>query len=397
MYVTGRGIRIAIVVAVGLAGASAALAQRPYAATDLGSFGGRVDEDVPTGLNDLGEVVGYSGSLSENQIHAFYWRAGQMTDLHPFGNWSYAWGINRHGEIVGVTSATAGVTTLIRWDRQGYVDLGLGVGRAINAAGLIAGDLMTQSGGFLYDAGQFINLDPIFRSRAISADGHVVGTANIVIGGPCGPTTLRGAVWDGQSVIDLGTLGGCESEARDINDQNDIVGWASDADGRVHGVMWRDGEIAETFSLGGSASHAYAINNRGQVAGLGLTDRGFWHMFLAQDSEIIDLWPFLPPEVADRVHRISGINEVGQILVTLDSDAIAVVLTPHPCNDLIIGDANCDGEINAFDIEPFIAALFEPQTYADNYGCNWLCMNDVNGDGAVDAFDIEPFLGLLFP
>ena len=85
------------------------------------------------------------------------------------------------------------------------------------------------------------------------------------------------------------------------------------------------------------------------------------------------------------------------MLVTLDSDAVAMLLTPRPCNDLIIGDANCDGELNAFDIEPFIAALFEPEDYADNYGCNWLCMNDINGDGAVDAFDIEPFLGLLFP
>ena len=54
-------------------------------------------------------------------------------------------------------------------------------------------------------------------------------------------------------------------------------------------------------------------------------------------------------------------------------------------------DANCDGEINAFDIEPFLGLLF-----AGDLPC-LACTGDVNGDGNIDAFDIEPFLGCLFP
>ena len=55
-------------------------------------------------------------------------------------------------------------------------------------------------------------------------------------------------------------------------------------------------------------------------------------------------------------------------------------------------DTNCDGDINALDIEPFLDLLFDPNATP----CN-SCTGDVNGDGNVDALDIEPFLNCLFP
>ncbi len=59
------------------------------------------------------------------------------------------------------------------------------------------------------------------------------------------------------------------------------------------------------------------------------------------------------------------------------------------------GDMNCDGAVDAFDVEPFIQALTDPAGYALQYpACN-LVQADINGDGAVDAFDIEPFINLL--
>ena len=60
-------------------------------------------------------------------------------------------------------------------------------------------------------------------------------------------------------------------------------------------------------------------------------------------------------------------------------------------------DMNCDGEVTAFDIEPFLDLLFA--------GADPCCgargappfTGDVNGDGLINAFDIEPFLACLFP
>ncbi len=51
-------------------------------------------------------------------------------------------------------------------------------------------------------------------------------------------------------------------------------------------------------------------------------------------------------------------------------------------------DANCDGVIDAFDIEPFIGVLLGGPRCA-------ACTGDVNADGVVDAFDIEPFINCL--
>jgi hypothetical protein len=60
------------------------------------------------------------------------------------------------------------------------------------------------------------------------------------------------------------------------------------------------------------------------------------------------------------------------------------------------GDLNCDGVMNAFDIEPFLLALFNPEEYAIQFPDCDINLADINGDGSIDAFDIEPFLELLF-
>jgi hypothetical protein len=53
-------------------------------------------------------------------------------------------------------------------------------------------------------------------------------------------------------------------------------------------------------------------------------------------------------------------------------------------------DTNCDGTVDAFDIEPFISLLVDP----NRAPCS-PCAGDANGDGDVDAFDIEPFVDCL--
>jgi hypothetical protein len=59
------------------------------------------------------------------------------------------------------------------------------------------------------------------------------------------------------------------------------------------------------------------------------------------------------------------------------------------------GDLNCDAAIDAFDIEPFIAALVDPQGYAIGWpDCN-IDLADMTGNGVIDAFDIEPFIARL--
>ncbi|MEM9413307.1 MAG: dockerin type I domain-containing protein [Planctomycetota bacterium] len=55
-------------------------------------------------------------------------------------------------------------------------------------------------------------------------------------------------------------------------------------------------------------------------------------------------------------------------------------------NEDLIGDANCDGEVNLLDVAPFVEAI--------STGV-FILKADVNQDGSVDLLDVAPFVDLL--
>ncbi|GEM_PF-1760313 len=78
---------------------------------------------------------------------------------------------------------------------------------------------------------------------------------------------------------------------------------------------------------------------------------------------------------------------------SLDTDNDGV---PDECAAAaLLGDLNCDGVVNVFDIDPFVLALTDSSAYQATFpGCS--IMNaDANGDGSVNVFDIDPFVALL--
>ena len=59
------------------------------------------------------------------------------------------------------------------------------------------------------------------------------------------------------------------------------------------------------------------------------------------------------------------------------------------------GDLNCDGAVNFDDINQFVLALTDPESYFATFpACN-IWRADVNQDGVVDFDDINPFVALL--
>jgi hypothetical protein len=60
-----------------------------------------------------------------------------------------------------------------------------------------------------------------------------------------------------------------------------------------------------------------------------------------------------------------------------------------------IGDINCDGSVNVFDIDPFVLALTNPTGYAAAFPDCSIYSADINEDGLVNAFDIDPFVQVL--
>jgi hypothetical protein len=95
------------------------------------------------------------------------------------------------------------------------------------------------------------------------------------------------------------------------------------------------------------------------------------------------------PLTADMRLRFTANDDNPQSINEAGVDAFHVVRVEcaascDPC------DLNCDGIVDAFDIEPFINRI------GGAAGCS-PCAGDANGDGVVDAFDIEPFINCLAP
>lgn len=88
-------------------------------ATDLGNLGGTYN-NLPHGMNNLGQVVGMSDLAGDETAHAFLASPGtKMQDLGTVGNdtFSFGFSINDAGEIVGV-SANADFSVVRAFIRQ---------------------------------------------------------------------------------------------------------------------------------------------------------------------------------------------------------------------------------------------------------------------------------------
>jgi len=75
------------------------------------------------------------------------------------------------------------------------------------------------------------------------------------------------------------------------------------------------------------------------------------------------------------------------------SDNVSVLLNQRP----MLGDLNCDGNVDFDDIDLFVLALTSPAAYYGKYPtCNWFNA-DCNCDGKVNFDDIDPFVAFLSP
>jgi hypothetical protein len=96
---------------------------------------------------------------------------------------------------------------------------------------------------------------------------------------------------------------------------------------------------------------------------------------------------------------VINLNDLGFLVKDLGCVACAGVSTA--CAGQLAGDSNCDGVVNAFDLDPFSRAVSGGpaawEAAVGPTGCDFLCVNDVDGSGAVDVFDIDIFVECMLP
>lgn len=88
----------------------------------------------------------------------------------------------------------------------------------------------------------------------------------------------------------------------------------------------------------------------------------------------------------------------------VDADVTLGLFKPHTPSSVsftaqapaaTIGDLNCDGQIDNFDIDAFVLAMVDPDGYAAAYPACDRSRADINQDNEVNNFDIDPFVSLL--
>jgi probable HAF family extracellular repeat protein len=337
---------IAVLMAPAIPGARAFGAE--YTVTNLGSFAGNVSEAF--GLNDLGQVVGYSNTSTNSTFphpHAFLYSKGTLTDLGTFGagqflsgDQSHAYGINNAGQIVGDSVVSVNNGTFLpshaflyaagTMTDLGTLDSTLGAASqayAINGTGQIAGDSLTSNGlfhSFIYANGTMTNLGAGFPTRttngfAINSNGVVAGTE--VLTSPTGDPAL----FQNGTIQDLGGTGG---SAKGTNDLGQIVGQsAGDAFLDSGGVMTDLGRLAN-----GTGSIAYDINNGGVIVGSGMHTSFADTAFIYRNGVITNLNSLIDPTSGWSLTEARAINDEGQIVGTGFFFGVerAYLLTPVP-------------------------------------------------------------------
>lgn len=302
-----------------------------YTITHLSNLGESFTMSRPLGINEKGQVVGWSMSRS-GQYRAFLWDSTNgIQDIGDLGGGnSMATGINDAGQIVGSSRDSSGQFHSFIWDsnggmqRFGDISSHTFFGVKINNSGQLAGEFNDASGrsqAFYWDSTHGtqllgnLNENPLYaqysqsEAAAINNYGQVIGWADDT------SNNDRAFLWDSvngmQNLGSLGTSGGNYSRAWGVNDAGQVVGKSNN-----RAFLWDDiNGIQDIGTLGGNYALALDINNDGLIVGVSHNSVSQERAALWDNDTIIDLNIFLPADSElFLLTQAIGINDNGQII-----------------------------------------------------------------------------------
>jgi len=241
-----------------------------YVVSDFGVTGGASQASLGHHINSTGKVAGFDEDASGDP-DAWYFSCGSLSLLGTLGGSAgEAMGINNSNMVVGWAHDGTGKRKAFTWTSGGgMTNLGTVSGRsdseaaAVNSSSQVVGTVLTFG-------------IPMTPPRGRLAFIYLPAPAYSL---PAGMTSL-------------GTFGGGQSVAMDINDSGQVVGGAMEDNGSVWPFRWENGTMTNLGSLGGESiridHRAEAINAGGDVVGRSYTSGGAGRAFF-YDSTMTDL------------------------------------------------------------------------------------------------------------
>jgi probable HAF family extracellular repeat protein len=296
--------------------------QARYKLIDLGTLGGP-NSGLPAALslNNRGTVAGCADTSVSNPeypnfnpflgtpwtlpdpfvSHAFQWQNETLTDLGALpgvNNSCESW-ISQNGLIVGA-SENGSIDPLTGWPAMEAV---------------------------LWQNGQVVNLGTLGGNESfpigVNNSGEVVGAAANATPDPYSiffgwGTQTRAFLWRNGVLQDLGTLGGPDALATEINEGGQIFGasYINSIPNPNTGIppfdafLYQNGTMLDIpNSFGGSQVDPFMANNRGELVGTAtLPGDIFMHPFLWNGGQLIDLGTF-----GGDFGEAYSINDAGEI------------------------------------------------------------------------------------
>jgi probable HAF family extracellular repeat protein len=259
-------------------------------------------QNLPDSVSVQGVAINNSGQVAGNSITAdgtslaVVWNGTTPTVLGGsdtgFIYSAFVTGMNNLGDVVGFD--TAFKTRVDLWGGNISGDCGGDeawydtTGTAINDVGQIAGTVFEYGEPFPPLAISWSNfcltndwaeLGPVDYGdypTSINNAGEAVGYTYL---DP--EQSTQHATQFSPYYRDMGTLGGQNSGANQINDRGYIVGWAEIPNNRAHAALWGPHTVpSDLGTLGGKTSSANGINTQGDAVGSSQTPSGASHAVL---------------------------------------------------------------------------------------------------------------------